>query len=384
MIVAFVRAGHSMRTAARQFGVSLWTVQRWVGRAGGQRLDRVNWADGSPIPKTIHRTPWETEDLVLSIRRELKDVSDLGEYGAPAVHRELIERGYRAVPSVRTIGRIFRRRGALDVHLRVRRPAPPRGWYLPALVARHAELDSFDIIEGLIIQGGIDVEVLTALSLHGGLPGAWPGPPLTAKRVVAALVDHWRTVGVPAYAQFDNDTRFEGAHQFRDSFSRVMRLCLSLNVVPVFAPVPEPAFQAGLENFNGRYQVRVWARFRHADIPALGDRSDRHIAAYRRRAAARIEAAPQRRSFPSDWALDLQVPLHGQIIFLRRTTERGSVRLLGRSFDVDSLWAHRLVRCEVDLDAEKIRFYALRRRDPQCQPLLAEVPYAPPPRRFHE
>lgn len=383
-MVAQVRAGTAMRAVARTFRVSLLTVQRWVERARDQRLDRVDWADRSPIPQTVHRTPWETENVVVSVRRELKDLSDLGEYGAPAVHRELTDRGYGPVPSVRTIGRIFRRRGVLDGHVRIRRPAPPRGWYLPAVAARQAELDSVDMIEGLVIQGGIDVEILTALSLHGGLPGAWPGPPVTAKVVVAALIEHWRTVGVPAYAQFDNDTRFEGAHQFRDSISRVMRLCLSLNVVPVFAPVQEPAFQAGLENFNGRYQVRVWARFHHEDIAALRDRSDRHIAAYRRRAAARIEAAPPRRIFPTDWTLDLQAPLRGQIVFLRRTTERGSVRLLGRSFAVDPLWCHRLVRCEVDLAAEQIRFYALRRRDPESQPLLTHVPYVPPRKRFHE
>jgi transposase len=384
LMVAFVRTGQSMRAAARKFRVSLWTVQRWVARAHGQRLDRVDWTGRPPIPHTIHRTPREVEDLVLNARRELKEVSDLGEYGAAVVYQALLDRGTRAVPSIRTIGRIVRRRGALDGHVRLRRPAPPRGWYLPAVVARQAELDSFDIVEALTIQGGIDVEVLTALSLHGGLPAAWPGPPVTAKTVVAALIDHWRTVGLPGYAQFDNDTRFEGAHQFRDSISRVMRVCLSLNVVPVFTPVQEPAFQAGLENFNGRYQVRVWARFRHTDLAGLRDRSDRHIAAYRRRAAARIDAAPRRRPFPTDWSLDLQAPLHGQIIFLRRTTERGCVRLLGRPFDVDSLWTHRLLRCEVNLDAGHIRFYALRRREPDSQPLLREVAYVAPRRRFRE
>jgi hypothetical protein len=383
-MVAQVRAGTAMRAVARMFRVSLLTVQRWVQRAESHRLDRVDWADRSPIPRTVHRTPRERENLVLSVRRELKERSDLGEYGAPAVHRELMERGYGSVPSVRTIGRIFKRRGVLDGSVRVRRPAPPRGWYLPSVMARDAELDSVDIVEGLVIQGGIDVEILTALSLHGGLPGAWPGPPVTAKLVVAALTEPWRTVGLPTYAQFDNDTRFEGAHQFRDSISRVMRLCLSLNVVPVFAPIQEPAFQAGLENFNGRYQVRVWARFRHEDIAALRNRSDRHIAAYRRRAAARIDAAPPRRVFPTDWTLDLQAPLHGQIIFLRRTTEHGSVRFLGRSFAVDQLWCHRLVRCEVDLSAEQIRFYALRRRDPASQPLLTSVPYVLPRKPFHE
>jgi len=161
-------------------------------------------------------------------------------------------------------------------------------------------------------------------------------------------------------------------------------LCLSLEVVPVFTPVQEPAFQAGLENWNGRWQAKVWSRFQHHSVLELVDRSDRYVSAFRRRAAARIEAAPARRLFPSDWALDLQTHPHGLMVFLRRTTERGLVSLLGRSFDVDLSWSHRLVRCDVDLTASRMSFYALRRAQPEHQALLRDVPYELRHRPFKE
>jgi hypothetical protein len=66
------------------------------------------------------------------------------------------------------------------------------------------------------------------------------------------------------------------------------------------------------------------------------------------------------------------------MIYLRRTTEHGTVQLLGPIFTVDPLWPHRLVRCEVDLDAGGIAFYALRRRDPRAQPLLRTAPFVLP------
>jgi len=147
---------------------------------------------------------------VLGLRRELKETSDLGEYGARAIHRELVARGYGMVPSVRTIGRVLERRGALDAARRVRRPPPPPGWYLPEVAAGRAELDSFDIVEGLFLVGGLRIEVLNVVSLLGGGPGAWPQPLVTAKTAVAALVAHWRKFGRPADAQFDNDTIFQG------------------------------------------------------------------------------------------------------------------------------------------------------------------------------
>src|SRR5207244_8619474 len=102
-------------------------------------------------------------------------------------------------------------------------------WYLPELVARRVDLDSFDVVEGLVIKDGPQVEVLNGVSLHGGLVASWPrGQTLTAAFVVACLVEHWRKYGLPAYAQFDNDTIFQGTHAHPDAIGRVSRLCLSL------------------------------------------------------------------------------------------------------------------------------------------------------------
>ena len=324
------------------------------------------------------------ENGVLTIRQELKVVSDLGESGAEAIHRELVDRGIKTPPSIRTIGRILDRRGVLDGRKRVRRSPPPRGWYLPDVAGGESELDSFDVVEGLAMEGGRQVEVLTGISLHGGLVAAWPTPAITAKITAQRLISHWREVGLPAYAQFDNDTRFQGPHMHPDVVGRVMRLCLSLGITPVFAPPRETGFQAAIENFNGRWQAKVWARFHHNSIEELTDRSDRYIAASRQRATARLKSAPTRRSFPDGWRLNLQAHPLGRIVFIRRTTDRGSVSLLGHTFEVDRLWPHRLLRCEVNLSEEKISFYALRRRESSSQPLLKEVLYKLPKRRFRE
>ena len=113
-----------MRAVARAHEVSLSTVQWWCRRAGDLALDRVDWRDRPPIAARIRRTASAVENLVLSLRRTLKETSDLGEYGARAIHSELVAHGH-AGPSVRTIGRILERRGALDAGRRIRRPPPP-------------------------------------------------------------------------------------------------------------------------------------------------------------------------------------------------------------------------------------------------------------------
>src|SRR5437867_8027762 len=112
-MVQAVRRGASMRHVADQWGVALATVQRWVARAGEQRLDCVDWTDrpcGLPTP--VNRTARSLEDRVLTLRQELRATSDLGEFGAGAIHREWLARGLADPPSVRTIGLILVRRGA--------------------------------------------------------------------------------------------------------------------------------------------------------------------------------------------------------------------------------------------------------------------------------
>ena len=371
-----------MRSVARTHHVSLCTVQRWMQHAGTRRLDRIDWSARSHATKTPRHISEELERLVIAMRHELRTTSDLGDYGAAEIHRTLCERGAPEVPAIRTIHRILERRGALDGQRRIRRPAPPPGWYLPDVAAGRAELDSFDFSDGLVLQGGPHLEILTGISLQGGLIGAWPGPLFTAVATLATLLAHWRAVGLPTYAQFDNDTRFQGPHQHRDVVSRVMRLCLSLGVTPVFAPVREHGFQNAIENLNGRWQAKVWSRFHHESLAALCARSERFVRAARVRRAARLTAAPPRPAIPPTWQLDLQTIPTGRLIFLRRTNDAGAVACLGHTFPVDSLWPHRLVRCEVNLDVGRMPFYRLRRRQPEDQPLICEHPYALPRRRF--
>lgn len=377
-MIEAVRSGESMRSVSRRFKVALPTIQRWIKRAEGRELDVVDWSSGASVPHRTRRTPGFKEDWVIGIRHQLRQYSDLGEFGAAAIRREWLIQGLIDPPAVRTIGRILERRGALDGQRRVRRRAPQPGWYLPPLSLRHCELDSFDVVEGLVIEGGTEVRVLNGISLHGGLVASWPMSQLNTTTVLEALGEHWRSVGLPRFAQFDNDTLFQGNHQFADSIGRVIRLCLSLKVTPVFAPPQEIGFQAAIESFNGHWQTKVWERFHHNSLADLQARSLRYVQAHRRRSAARIETAPARMPFPAQWRWNDRAPLNGgTLIYIRRTNDRGQVNLLGHRFDVQSIWTHRLVRCEVNLDTHTIYFFALRRFEPNVQPLLNEVHYEP-------
>jgi hypothetical protein len=227
------------------------------------------------------------------------------------------------------------------------------------------------------------MQVLNAVSLHGGLTASWPVPaPVTARFTVAALTAHWRAIGLPRYAQFDNDSIFRGTHNSAVALGRVIRLCLSLGVTPVFVPPGEVGFQAMVEGYNGWWQAKVWSRFPHTSVAEVQMHSQRYVAAVRSLRSGRIEAAPARRSFPTNWKLDLWAAPRGRIVFLRRTNVHGDVSLLGQTWRVSPLRGRHLVRVDVDLAQDRIRFYALSRNSPLDQPLLVEAHFQLPERPF--
>jgi transposase len=154
-----VRAGMHVRQAADEFGFSKSVVAFWVGRARGKRLDRADLANRKP-GRAWNRTTFEVEQRIAELRLELRK-SVLGEFGAKAIAAALEAEKDRR-PAEATINRALSRLGLQDGVRRIRRPAPPKGWYLPAVLAGRAELDCFDFIEDLMLAVGTLVDVLNA------------------------------------------------------------------------------------------------------------------------------------------------------------------------------------------------------------------------------
>jgi hypothetical protein len=214
--------------------------------------------------------------------------------------------------------------------------------------------------------------------VRGGLPGAWPLERATTDAILPCLAAHWQAHGCPAYAQFDNDTRFQGAHTRADIFGRVIRFCLQLGVTPVFAPPYEFGLQNAVEHFNGLFTAKVWRRAHFTSVAECAAHAARYVAALRARRAGRLAEAPPRAPWPAAWEFRPHALPAGVVVFIRRASPAGRLTMLGRDWAVGAAWAGRLVRVEVDLGAGEVRCVGLRRRAPDAQPLLAVLPYRYP------
>ena len=132
--------------------------------------------------------------------------------------------------------------------------------------------------------------MLTIISVHGALPGAWPGrgwSPTAGHRIAPRAL---AAFGLPGYAQFDNALVFEGTHarpdlgRVRGSASRWVsrRSTRHLGI----------GFQAGIEAFNGRWRRACRERPDTITMASTRDRSTAWLEAWRAARAVRIEAAP--------------------------------------------------------------------------------------------
>jgi hypothetical protein len=224
------------------------------------------------------------------------------------------------------------------------------------------ELDTFDIVEGLYLYGGQEVQLFNGLSLHGNLLHSSAMSAVTTDSAMLTLVEHWKQFGLPRYVQCDNDMVFQGARRV-NVIGKVIRLCLSLKVIPIFTLPYEQGFQGEIEQFNGEIQEKFWRRRVFKNIKDVVRHLEKYVQAHRFAYQEKILSAPRRRAFPKRWKRDDKKPLSDTIIYLRRTDRSGRIRFLEREWLVNENWINRLVRVEVNLDEEKVRFYALRRAD---------------------
>jgi hypothetical protein len=318
---------------------------------------------------------------ILRLRRHLVRHDALGEHGPQAIHQQLRASGQLA-PCARTIARWLARLGHSGRE-RWRRPAPPKGWYLADVASGRAEVDSADVVEGLRLRRGGRVEVLNVLGLWSQQPDSLVARGITTTAVMAQLAARWQREGCPAYAQFDNDTIFSGAHARRAYFGRLVHWCLCLGVTPIFAPPAELGFQAAIEAYNRRWQDRVWRRWRHRSRPDLQRRSDAFVHAYQH---AKGNLALAHRALRSAWQEPTSALRSHRIVLLRRLDDQGALTLCARNLEIAPHWAHRLVRCEIDVVRHRLLCFGLSRREPLRQPLLARrrlhlrlVPWSQPP-----
>jgi transposase InsO family protein len=332
--------------------------------------------------QVVNRTPPHIERAVISIRRRLAaratPQTRYSRIGATQIRAELEVLGYSLLPCLRTINRIIARAGLSCPPLRLA-PRIGRNAY-PGPQARDSNhLHQVDVVGPRYLKGSstryyflickdvfdqsIYMEFVDSRRMDG---------------VIDFLVRAWQQLGLPEQVQFDNAREFCGFGHAARFLSRVIRLCLRLEIEPVFIPKGKPQHNGSVENFNGWFQPLLLNRpFRRpCDVRRELGRlittvNEQHVhAKLGGRTAAQYRRGKRLRKLPANFTIDeKKLPIAaGKVTFIRLVSIHGTISILGQSFKVGKRLKFHYVKVNIYTKNQRLKVYHKGK-------LIKEFPY---------
>jgi hypothetical protein len=311
-----------------------------------------------------NQTPLVVERRVLRLRQRLVRHASPGTrfagIGARTIQREYHKR-YGQSPSLSTLQRILKHHHCISAVKSKRqryRPHPEAAY--PNAV--HAT----DIITRWII-GGIVVQTFNTVDVYSSDVCSTTHANKTAADARQHLLNAWKTLGIPNFAQFDNESAFSGGRYAR-KISQVVRLCLYFGIAVLFTPFEEADYNWPVEIFNELWAKQFWNRHRFSrrgDVPRVQRtflewyRTD-YIAPRQTDTPSRLRLGYTPHRLPSQWANQVPDPLPlcaGEIHAVRCVDATGHVSFLNESFRIGKRYAGRYVWLTVATHRQRLTIW---------------------------
>jgi len=363
-------AGRPIKAICTAVGRSEVWFHQWWGRyllAGPEGLFDLTRANHH----VAQRISPELERTILSIRRRLQaHATPATRYrltGATAIRAELQALGVRPLPSERTIERVLERNGLTAPRFRLA-PLLPRQQYPGPQARASNQLHEIDLVGPVYLKSRRHrYYVWVCKDAFDGAVCLRLAASRRRDEVLGFLGECWKDLGRPEQVQFDNARELAGWGPAARHLGRVIRLCLRFGVEPVFIPEREPQFNGSVENFNGWFQpLLLDRRFTHAgdlrrELARLQEAvNTQHVhprlgglTPAQDRRGLRLQRLPAGFEVPTD-----RQPLAaGGVIFIRRVTVAGTVKILSQSFRVGKRHRGLYLRLVIDTGRGRLTAY---------------------------
>ena len=232
-------------------------VFKWIKRyqEGGD-----HWYKEFPrAPKSPYRkVDQNMEQLIINIRRRLEETK-YAQIGAGAIAWEIRKLDIEP-PAVWTINRVLKRNHLIK---KQEKGYQSKGKIYPYIKADAVnDLHQADLIGPRYLHNKERFYSFNTMDIFCHKVKIKALLFRNASAVTAGLIDVWKTLGIPHYCQFDNQQVFSGSERRPRWFSKIIKLCLYLDIEPVFIPFREPWRMAELERFNNVWNKRFF-RIQH-------------------------------------------------------------------------------------------------------------------------
>lgn len=270
VVEAVVLEGRSYREVAGAHGVSKSWVAKLVGRYRTGGYEAI--APRSKAPHRIpHRTPFELEDEIVSLRKEL--LEQRFDAGASTIHYHLSNR-HDKVPSVTTIHRVLRRRGFVSPQPHKR----PRSSWIRFEARLPNECWQSDVTE-FKLEDGSEVEIINFIDDHSRLAlASRVAKSATAARAVEVLRDAGERLGFPAAVLTDNGCVYTTWH--RGGHNAMQTELLARGIAYKHSRPYHPQTCGKVERFHQTLKTFLAKQPKATSIRQLQKQVDRFVAYY--------------------------------------------------------------------------------------------------------
>lgn len=278
----------------------------------------------------------------------------------------LLAHNLRLPRSTRTVWFILRQYGRIALpgehrHTPVERPAPMTAWQLDFKDVSSVPAD----LEG---KRQHVVEVLNTVDIGTSiLVNAQPRADFTAETTLQAIVETFRTYGLPQSVTLDRDPRFVGSPQGRDFPAPLVRLLHCLGVQVTICPPRRPDKNAFVERYNRTFDsecLRVSAPSDIATVQSVTDAFRQHYNFERPNQAlscgnqppcVAFAECPPRPTLPATVEPDRWVEVLDGERYVRKVRSNGTVTVENVRYYVDQAWAGKYVSLQLDAQQRSFR-----------------------------
>jgi len=305
--------------------------------------------------------------LIVCTRRRLER-ERVGLIGPRAIRRELrsLRLGKR-LPSLATIKRVLHAEGlttTVSLETAAYRPRP--------LANLSGCLHAMDWT-CRYLEGGPKVYAFHTLNLHTRACSQTIAADKTTATVCQHALQTWKSLGIPAFLQLDNDAAFNGGYKVPRVFGHFVRLALYVGIELIFLPVGEPECNGDVEQFNRLWSHAFFDRRHFLTIAACRRASPTFVQWYHTQysppklgdltpQATHRAAGRQRRLTERQIT---QLPEHlpitaGRVHFIRRVAPDGTLTLLNETWRVGKRWANKYVWATITTHSRRLDIWYQR------------------------
>jgi transposase InsO family protein len=239
-VMAVLQDGWKVTEVAQHLGVARQSVHNWIARYEQGGLPAL--ADRSHKPESCsHQTSPELEAMICEVRRKHPG------WGPKRIEHELGRQGIDPVPSESSIYRCLRRHNLIALRRRKKRRDEYKRWERD----RPMELWQMDIMQGVFLDDGTDLKVVTGVDDHSRFCVAAGLVPRAISRAVCGVFSHaMKTYGVPDEILTDNGKVFTGRFGLNQAEVLFDRICRENGISHRLTAPRSPTTTGKIERFH--------------------------------------------------------------------------------------------------------------------------------------